>query len=163
MDKYLELYEFNKQLDDLYINKYVDITEKMYEKNCLELIVEISELANECRCFKYWSIKTPNKELVLEEYADCMLMCLYFFNEYNIGDIEYIDIDENKDILACFNELIRMCTLLMDKSNVTDKLLLEIFGSLINLGKMLCLSEEEILRACYSKIEKNKERLKSDY
>ena len=62
MDKYLELYESNKQLDDLYINKYVDITEKMYEKNCLELIVEISELANECRCFKYWSIKTPNKE-----------------------------------------------------------------------------------------------------
>ena len=35
--------------------------------------MEIAELANETRCFKFWSNKGPSaKNTILEEYADCL-------------------------------------------------------------------------------------------
>ena len=163
MDKYLKLYERNKKLDDIFDKKFSKYDDKLYEKNCLEIIVELGELANESRCFKYWSTKKPNKDLVLEEYADCMLMCLYFLNEYNIDNIEMVDIDVSDDLLLVFNDLIRMCTLLMNIKMVNKNLLLQIFSMLLHLGKLLDFSDDEILEGCYKKIEKNEERLNSDY
>lgn len=39
----------------------------------LALIVELAELANEIRSFKFWSTKKQmNRKAVLEEYADCI-------------------------------------------------------------------------------------------
>ena len=64
---YNDIYNRNKKLDDIFMNKYFNIESKYYEKNCLELIVELCELANETKCFKYWTVKKPDKELVLEE------------------------------------------------------------------------------------------------
>ena len=97
MDKYLELYKKNMVLDDMFASKYSD-DEQLYEKNCLEFVVEVGELANESKCFKYWSIKKPNRDNLLEEYADCLLMNLYFFNEYKIKDIGFITSDNDEDI-----------------------------------------------------------------
>ncbi|TFG83378.1 MAG: dUTPase, partial [Erysipelotrichales bacterium] len=38
---------------------------------CLALCVEIGELANETRCFKYWSVRPPSqKDVLLEELED---------------------------------------------------------------------------------------------
>ena len=162
MEKYLELYERNKKLDNMFYSKYSSDSE-IYEKNCLEFVVELGELANESRCFKYWSIKKPDKELILEEFADCMLMSLYFFNEYKINNIRQVSLEFSDNILLCFNELIRMCTLLMDKNNVDNGLLLEIFNRLLNLGKLLGFSDDDIINSCYKKIKKNEERLNSNY
>ena len=40
-------------------------------KRVLALVVEIGELANETRCFKYWSLKGPSeKDVLLEELSD---------------------------------------------------------------------------------------------
>ena len=55
MKEYMEYYQRNKQLDKMYEEKYCSIDDKCYENNCLELIVEICELCNESKCFKYWS------------------------------------------------------------------------------------------------------------
>ena len=81
---YNEIYNRNKKLDDIFMNKYFNIESKYYEKNCLELIVELCELANETKCFKYWTVKKPDKEMVLEEFADSLMMILYMFNIYLI-------------------------------------------------------------------------------
>ena len=163
MELYNEIYNRNKKLDDIFMNKYYDVESKYYEKNCLELIVELCELANESKCFKYWTIKKPNRELVLEEFADSLMMILYMFNTYNVDKINFIDVDMSDDILESFNYLIRMCTLLMNKDNVNEVLLKEIFTRLIHIGKLLELSDVEIVDACNKKIIKNEERLNSDY
>ena len=163
MERYNEYYQRNKQLDKIYYDKYSGIDNKCYEKNCLELVVELCELANESKCFKYWSIKKPNKELVLEEYADCLSMVLFMFNHYNIDVLDVIDMDISDDIVYVFNEIIRMCTLLMDKNNVNEKLLKEIFTYLLHIGKLIDITDEEILDACYIKLGKNIERLNSNY
>ena len=163
MKEYMEYYQRNKQLDKLYEEKYGNIDFKYYEKNCLELIVEICELANESKCFKYWSIKEPNKELLLEEYADCLSMLLCIFNYYDIKVLKVVEIELNNDILYMFNEIIRMCTLLMNKDNVNEILLMKIFTYLLHIGKLLGITDREILDACYMKLGKNIERLNSDY
>ena len=163
MKEYREYYQRNKQLDKMYEEKYGNNDDKIYEKNCLELIVEICELANESKCFKYWTVKSANRELLLEEYADCLSMLLCLFNCHNMDDINVLDIDISDDIILVFNELIRMCTMLMDKNNVDDDLLLKIFTYLLRIGKLLEISDSEILDACYMKLGKNIEKLNSDY
>ena len=163
MKEYNDIYRRNKKLDDIFMNKYMDTESSYYEKNCLELIVEIGELANESKCFKYWTVRNPDKELVLEEYADCLLMVLYMFNTYNVDSVSTIDVDNSCDILEEFNVLIRMCTNLMDKNNINELFLKEIFTRLFHIGKLLELNDDEIIDACYKKIIKNEERLNSDY
>lgn len=163
MIDYNDIYIKNKELDDIYINKYSNSVDMYYEKNCLELIVELCELANESKCFKYWSVKNVNMDNLLEEYADCILMVLCIYNTYNIDSLDIIDINDEKDIVIIFNDVIRMCTLLQDKSNVNDMLLKNIFSYLIYIGKLLNLDDRMICESCYNKIEKNKERLNSNY
>ena len=163
MKEYNEYYQRNKQLDKMYDERYRDVVSNLYEKNCLELIVEICEFANESKCFKYWTIKKPNRSLLLEEYADCLSMLFCIFNVNDIDDVMVLDIELSDDILLIFNEMIRMCTLLMDKGNVDKKLLLKIFTYLLHVGKLLDISDRELLDACYMKLGKNIERLNSDY
>ncbi len=43
----------------------------LVDKKILALLVELGELANETRCFKFWSKKAPSEqEVILEEYVD---------------------------------------------------------------------------------------------
>ena len=163
MKEYNEYYQRNKQLDKMYEERYANIDSRYYEKNCLELIVELCEFANESKCFKYWSIKEPDRNLLLEEYADCLSMLLCIFNYYNIKEVNVIDIDLSDNIIELFNEIIRMCTMLMNKDNVNERLLKEIFTYLIHIGRLVELSDREILDSCYIKLGKNIERLNSDY
>ena len=81
--KFNIVYESNKELDKMFDDAFVD--PEMVKKNKLELLVEIGELANETRYFKYWSKKPIDMELVKGEYADCVIMTLYFFNMKNIS------------------------------------------------------------------------------
>ena len=163
MEQYNDVYNRNKKLDDIFMNKYMDTEDKYYEKNCLELIVELCELANESRCFKYWTVKKPDKELVLEEFADSLLMILYMFNTYNVGSVSTVIVDMSRDILEELNVIIQMCTNLMNRDNIDEMFLKEIFTRLIHIGKLLDLSDNEIVDACYKKIIKNEERLISNY
>ena len=163
MKEYIEYYQRNKHLDKMYEEKYGSIDDKCYQKNCLELIVEICELCNESKCFKYWTIKKPDRKLLLGEYADCLSMVFYMFNYYGIEDFDLVDMELTDDIVIVFNEIIRMCTMLMDEDNVNEELLMNIFTYLYHIGKLLCIEDKEILDACYMNLGKNIERLNSDY
>ena len=129
----------------------------------LELIVEICEFANESKCFKYWTIKKPDRSLLLEEYADCLSMLFCIFNNNDIDSVSLLDIELNDDIVLVFNELIRMCTCLMDKNNVNKEILLKIFTYLLHVGNLLEINNDELLDACYMKLGKNIDRLNSNY
>ena len=76
-----DLFKKQKELD-LDIQQRHNVTyENTMSRRSLSLLVEIGELANATRCFKYWSTKqTGEKEKELEEYIDCLFMALYFSN-----------------------------------------------------------------------------------
>jgi dimeric dUTPase (all-alpha-NTP-PPase superfamily) len=65
------LYSLQRQLDERIEKQHGLQGEDLFDKKVLALLVEIGELANETRCFKFWSVKPSSpQEKVLEEYVD---------------------------------------------------------------------------------------------
>jgi len=161
MKKYKEVYEKNKKLDDIFIEKYEKDQPFYFEKNCLGFLVELGELANETKCFKYWTIKESNRKAVLEEFADCITMTLCFFNVLNLNLENFKEHYKSDNVLEIFNYLYQQGAKLMIKIN--EDLVKDIFVNLLHLAKLLELSEDEIINAINKKQDKIEQRLNSDY
>ncbi len=159
MKEWNNIYNRNKKLDEIFFKEYGNTIE-IYNKNCVELLTELGEFANETKCFKYWSIKEPNKEELLEEYADCIIMTLYFHNYFNL-EIQAIKIDEDKDIIELFNYLFEQSAKLMHNSS--KELVIDIFNNLLYMGKLLKFTDQEIYDSCDKKIKKVEERFNYEY
>ena len=158
--KWQKVYQNNQRLDSIFYQKYSSDND-LYRKNCIEILVELGEFVNESKVFKYWTNKTPNKNKILEEYADVITMCLYFMNEFKMElDDRYLHIGSN-DILEVINYLFNKMSLLMNNND--QELLKDIFGNVLYLGKILEFSEEEIIDVINKKHQIIEERLKSDY
>ena len=151
------VYERNKKTDSIYHEKFGD-TEEVFRKNCIELLVELGEFVNETKCFKYWSVKTPDMNKVLDEYADCILMVLYFYNKLDM-EIEEVEVKTNIDLLDLINETYYLSTKIMSEFN--KELMKNIFDNLINIGRLLNYNEEEILDGLQEKERIVLERLDS--
>ena len=147
-----DVFNSNKELDEMFNNTFPD--SEMVKKNKLELLVEIGELANETRYFKYWSNKPMDMDLVRGEYADCIIITLYFFNIMNINlDEKFNEIDNygNVDIFG------RLYKLASDFYYNNDReVIKEIFVTIIKLGYMIGFNNNDIINACMMKINKNK-------
>lgn len=155
------IYKNNRRLDEIFYEKYSEIEPDYFRKNAIEFLVELGEFVNETKCFKYWSIKKPNKEDVLEEFADTITMCLYFLGDLDstLDDIpEHI---ESNDVLEVLNYLFNKGSYIMIDYN--ELLMKDIFSNLLYVGKLLDLKEEEIIKAIDKKHIKIEERLNSDY
>lgn len=158
MNEYRRIYENNKRLDTVFLEKYGS-SQKFYENNCIEMLVELGEFVNETKCFKFWSNKQSNKEKVLEEYADCITMVFVFFNFYHLEiEQEYSHI-ESKDKLEVINYLFLLATKLIKKEKVVE----ELFGNLLYLGELFGFKEKEIIKAIDKKHSIIEERLNTNY
>ena len=147
----------NTKIDEIFIKKYEDNEPNYFEKNCLSLITEIAEFLNETKCFKYWSIKNPDKDKLKEEYADALIMTLSMFNYLNIN-LELVEHSKTSNILEIFNELFKDASNIMNKDTLSVK---KVFSNLIYISTLLNITEEEIKDACY-KIQKIVEKRLSD-
>ena len=155
------IYDKNKELDKMFYQEYGN-SQEIIDKNKLELLVELGELANETRCFKYWSVKKPDRDKVLEEYADVMLMVLYFFNILDISlDEEFPKYIKTNDILEQFTILFNLSSRIRDEYN--EDIIKEIFINLLQLGYLLDFTDEDIISGCLRKIEINMKRFEIEY
>lgn len=148
------IYEENKKLDLIFFEKYGDNTGEMFIKNKLALLVEIGELANEVKSFKYWSIKKSDYDLVLMEYVDCLLLILMFMSSYNL---------ELKESHVDSSSMDELFIKLFDLTINIENDVVALYSHFLLLGNMLSFSKEEIEEAAIKKIEIIKERLRSDY
>ena len=155
-----KMYSNNKYLDEIFVNKYKN-DNKLYQKNCVELMVEIGEFVNETKVFKYWTMKSPNKDKMLEEYADVITMILSFYGIYNLEIKETYNKIEETDILKVIMELYNKSYMFYKESN--KDILEEIFNYTLYLGKLLNFDEDEILNAIKNKQKIIELRLNSDY
>lgn len=100
------IYNETKYLDKLFSLQYDIKSPEIIQKYKLELLVEFGELANETRCFKFWSTKqTGEREKVLEEYIDCLFMILYFCNITDVSLDEDFTNTNSKDVIEVFLKL----------------------------------------------------------
>jgi len=157
-----KLFEMQRNLD-AYITKNHQLeNEPLFEPKILALLVELGELANETRCFKFWSTKkSATRDVILEEYVDNIhfLLSLGIEKGYEFETIETKDTIKNET--EQFNDVFRLAIKFYDEqSETTYKQLVENY---IQLAKVLGFSEQDIMKAYIEKNEVNYERQKSGY
>ena len=99
IDRILEL---QKQLDNNIHTKHNINPKEVFEKRRLALIVEICEMINVNRCFKFWSLKIDyDKQVLGDEFVDCLHFILSISLHFDLDQTEY----EIKDVVYDDNEL----------------------------------------------------------
>lgn len=99
IDRILEL---QKQLDNNIHTKHNINPKEVFEKRRLALIVEICEMININRCFKFWSLKKDyDKQVLGDEFVDCLHFILSISLHFDLDQTEY----EIKDVVYDDNEL----------------------------------------------------------
>ena len=134
----------------------------LLHKKILSLQVELGELANETRCFKFWSTKEPSsKDIILEEYVDCLHFILSIGIEKDFQDItlevNHITCDLSEQFLTLFTTITNFVI-----SSSMDNYL-KVFQEFLSLGKNLGFSVEDIENAYLYKNNINHERQDNGY
>src|SRR5690625_5063460 len=134
---------FEKQIElDAYITNNHDLSESnLFEQKILALFVELGELANETRCFKFWiMIERKVKSVIHDEYIDninnlCKLGCE---NNLTYHEIEYEknNVSETTQINNIFDYLTQF------KNEETKDNYLKLYEAYLQLADTLGFTDE---------------------
>lgn len=149
------------------INSEHNVTHQSTKKErILALYVEIAELANATRVFKYWSLKaSEERSVLLDEYADGLHFFLSLALVYNfrLGLLEVNGTDDKTKSFAVtmFNEVFTNIAAftISEKSEDYYKAL----GSFLILGSALGYTSDDITEAYNAKMVVNYERQNTKY
>lgn len=163
MMEFKQLFLLQAELDSHIVRQHGLQNKNLIDRKLLALLVEIGELANETRCFKFWSVKPPAAETaILEEYVDG----IHFILSLGI-DLGY---EEEKIQIPHQEQETLVDQFLMVYKNISDfkaDLSLtnyhQLFSSYITLGSLLGFTEHQIKEAYLLKNEVNHQRQKQGY
>ncbi|WP_077327370.1 dUTP diphosphatase [Virgibacillus siamensis] len=156
------LYNMQEQLDK-YIESQHDLSGRnLFQEKSLALLVELGELANETRCFKFWSTKPRNeRSIILEEYVDGIHFLLslglekgMIFSRVNPSAPVGSETDQ-------FNRVYDASVLF--RQEPTEVNYAALFEYYVQLGELLGFDEEAIQQAYLKKNEINYERQDQGY
>ena len=157
-----ELFKLQMELDKKIVEQHALQNRSLVSEKILALQVEIGELANETRCFKYWSTKKPSdKNVILEEYVDCIHFILSIGLEFNFTDIAVdsvlLDTKLTDQFISIYIDLndFMICS---SKDHYST-----LFEDFLSLGSSIGFSEEDILEHYLRKNNINHERQASGY
>ena len=157
-----ELFKLQMELDKRIVEQHALQNRSLVSEKILALQVEIGELANETRCFKYWSTKKPSdKNVILEEYVDCIHFILSIGLEFNFTDIAVdsvlLDTKLTDQFISIYIDLndFMICS---SKDHYST-----LFEDFLSLGSSIGFSEEDILEHYLRKNNINHERQASGY
>lgn len=157
-----ELYQLQAGLDADIAQKHGVTYESTHSKRLLALIVELGELANETRCFKYWSNKGPSeKSIVMDEYADGLHFLLSLGIPLHARKNKYEIKRSGKDLTLQFHDLYQAATRLL--SDYTLESYEDCFQKYLNLAADLGSTSDDIIEAYKSKLKVNYHRQETNY
>ncbi len=157
-----ELYSLQASLDAEIATNHGVSYETTFEKRLLALIVEIGELANETRCFKYWSNKGPSpKEVVMDEFADGIHFLLSLGIPLKANKFEYEIKKSDLSLTHQILEVYKAATALVDHYDLTHYE--DTFQKYLNLSASIGMSEEEIISYYKAKLKVNHTRQETNY
>lgn len=158
-----KLFEMQKGLDSYIESKHGLQNEPLLKKKVLAFLVELGELANETRCFKFWSVKPPSeRKIILEEYVDGLHFLLSIGIEMDVTtlpvlNVEALEEDVTSQFLQLFQDISRM------NEQMTQDEYTQLFTRYVGLGLSLQFTMEEIYDAYMSKNEVNHQRQNEGY
>ena len=166
MSEFYKISQMQNKLD-VSIKEKFDLTcQTTRTRRILATQVELAELANETRCFKYWSTKGPAKRsTILEEYADGIhfLVSLgisygFDFQSKDLFDIaKKSEVDLTDQFLDMFQQVAKL------KDDTTTMMWEKTFLMYITIGYSLGFSKEDIVDYYIKKNEKNHDRQANNY
>ena len=157
-----ELYNLQASLDAEIANNHHVTYESTFERRLLALIVEIGELANETRCFKYWSNKGPSaKEVVMDEFADGIHFLLSLGIPLHAKKYKYEIKKSNLDLTRQIHEVYKASIALLDHYDLAHYE--DAFQKYLNLSVSIGMSEDEIISSYKAKLKVNHVRQETNY
>jgi len=161
-----KLFTMQKGLDSHIEAQHNLQAEDLFDRKVLALFVELGELANETRCFKFWSLKPASaKEVILEEFVDGIHFILSLGIEAGFTEQISISDDEqqhqSESLTEQFLELYRIIEVFRTTRSLQDYQAL--FQASLHLATLLGFSAVEIEQAYIQKNEVNYERQKQGY
>lgn len=163
-----ELFDMQNKLTNNTLEKRKLILDDIFYKDMLAILVELGEMANEWRGFKYWSVdQKERRNTMLEEYVDCLHFMLTIGNniQNEITSIVPFISDESitKTILDVF---IKTSNFIESTDESQDKAKIKyiiMFRSFLGLGKKLNFTFVEIYQGYLDKNKINYRRIANGY
>lgn len=157
-----KLFAVQKELNDRILREHQLDPATLRKDKFLALLTELGELANETRCFKYWSTRPPApKEKILEEYVDCLHFILTLGLDAGFTDIEPRLREQEMDLTSHFIDMfLDVNEMLSVSSKDSYEVLLEDFYS---LGLALGFTAREVQAAYLTKNQVNHQRQDEQY
>lgn len=163
MIDFKKLFALQKGLDEeIFLTHKVDYT-STFDKRVLALLVELGEFANETRCFKFWSFKTPSsKDVILDEYADAIHFFLSLGLAIGLEDFAPIDVESKEKDLT--ESLIKTYSLVGEFSKKKDVDSFSIaFSYFLKIPSILNYTDNEVEEAYLKKLDVNHHRQETGY
>ncbi len=157
-----QLFMMQKELDN-FIEQTQNIQQDVFQEKGLALMVELAELANETRCFKFWSTKGPSaREVILEEYVDSIHFILSLGLLKNYTTIEkWPVIEEQRHLTTIFLET--QGAILAFIQQPTEDRYLAIWQCYGLLAYNFGFTFEDVVRAYVEKNKENYNRQRTGY
>jgi dimeric dUTPase (all-alpha-NTP-PPase superfamily) len=160
----ITLFKMQKALDSHIESQHQLENDDLFDRKVLALLVEIGELANETRCFKFWSVKpSSEKDVILEEFVDGVHFILSLGIECGFDDVESImqgtstETDTTGQFLAIYDSAQKF------RSSRSRESYTKLFQGYMKLAQLLGLNEEQIEQAYIAKNEVNYDRQRKGY
>ncbi|WP_096202736.1 dUTP diphosphatase [Bacillus sp. FJAT-45350] len=159
-----KLFSLQLELDNRIIEEHRLEGRNVFKEKILALQVEVGELANETRCFKYWSHKSAAPhEKILEEYVDGVHFILSIGLSLNYtGTINDIQREhKSTNLVEQFQVVFSKISAFVHQSTIET--FEDLFNEYLVLGEILGFTTNDIEEAYYKKNEINHQRQDEGY
>lgn len=162
-----KLYAMQKELDQ-YILEHNSLHGKdLLNDKCLALMVELGELANETRCFKFWSQQEKSShKVILEEYVDGLHFILSIGLELGFTYDDSFESEKESVVGSAyetdyFHKTFEAVTHFMNRKDLATYH--HLIHAFLSLGQALGFRAEDIEKAYMEKNEINFQRQDEGY
>jgi dimeric dUTPase (all-alpha-NTP-PPase superfamily) len=157
-----ELRILQGELDERIFNQHDTSRTATRIDRCLALCVEIGELANETRCFKYWSVRDASpKDVLLEELEDSIHFLLSLGIDLK-DTSEFVEgVDDHEYLSQTFLDFYRAALRLTD--SFTLKHYQACFAYVCIMAEKLEFCEADLIEYYLRKNQKNHQRQDTHY
>jgi dimeric dUTPase (all-alpha-NTP-PPase superfamily) len=158
------LFHIQSKLDQKIMDTHQLHNKDLTPSKILALQVELGELANETRCFKFWSLKEPSpRHVISEEYVDGLHFILSLGLDKNYMDEVKVSINNEvqKTQLEAFAKVFDLISAYSNEQTLTHYQ--SLFQAFVDLGQVLGFSWTEIEQAYLEKNQVNHARQQQGY
>lgn len=159
------LFGLQKELNTRIVLEHKLQDENLYNQRMVAFLVELGELANETRCFKYWSKKPASaKEVILEEYVDGLHFVLSIGLDMGFTDLRLpneVNLRDKMDKIALTDVFLSLYQ--RGSKQLSNEEFNTFFDEFLGLGVKLGFSFEEVEAAYLEKNLVNHERQDKGY